>query len=554
MLTNDPPQSWTLSEAVPIAPTARAMQGAVRPLLFVCEAVSLAHLGRPLTLARWAREAGHEVEVACGEAFASIARLEGFEPHLLPTIPENVFFHRLAQGRFFYTEQELEEYVAAERLLMQSLCPRLVVGDFRLSLPISAAVAGIPSLALVNAYWSHGASGRLPPPDAGMLGLLPPRVRDLVFAGIMPLAVSHFAQPVDAVRRRHGQPKLRDFRRHYCAGTWCGYLDLPSLVPVRRLPAGHFYLGPLPWQPSGLAAPDLVGLGQQRPLAYLSLGSSGDSRLLPELLAALLNCGCDIALSGMPAEGANALRKAVPALRGRLVAAQLFAPDEVLRRAALTICHGGSGTIYQSLAAGVPILCLPGNPDQQLASRALVLSGAGLSLRREDASVDRVAPRVARILHDGSFVKRARAMRTLLAAHDTRGAWLRFLDGLRPAPYQAADSTPRPAARWCSGERAVRDSHESARSPACRPPACGHRGLHPGNRAHGHGVLSRVGRRQRSRDPADAVSTRSASPPTRHWWSRRSPWRSSVIRRLIVWCWCAGRSVYVRCNCTWLTP
>lgn len=424
--------------ALPALPADRTPTGAVGPLLVVCEAVSLAHIGRPLTLARWAREAGHQVEIACGAALAPIVRREGFEPHLLPTIPASVFYHRLSRGGFFYTEPELEDYVAAELELLRHRRPSLVVGDFRLSLPISAAVAGIPCLSLINAYWSHGAGGRLPPPDAGMFAMLPPRARDLVFAGVLPLALARFASPLDAVRKRYGQPALNDFRRHYAAGTWCAYLDLPTLVPVRRLPAGHCYLGPVPWQPAGIATPDLRDLGTSRPLAYVSLGGSGDSRLLPELLAALLRCGCDIALSGMPAEGADALRRVVPALDGRFVAAPMFAPDAVLARATITVCHGGSGTIYQSLAAGVPVLCLPGNPDQQLASRALVLAGAGLAVRREEADVDRVAARAVRILRDGAFAERARGMRSQLAAHDTRASWLRFLGGTRPAPASPA--------------------------------------------------------------------------------------------------------------------
>jgi len=114
-----------------------------RRILFVGEAVSLAHVARPAVLARWAREAGHEVFFACGSRYAGVARSEGLEPIELPTVGAALFYRRLSQGRFFYRFEELREYVRAELELIGRLKPDLVVGDFRLTLPISAKLAGV---------------------------------------------------------------------------------------------------------------------------------------------------------------------------------------------------------------------------------------------------------------------------------------------------------------------------------------------------------------------------------------------------------------------------
>jgi len=81
------------------------------------------------------------------------------------------------------------------------------------------------------------------------------------------------------------------------------------------------------------------------------MGSTGDGRRLPEILRALLDAGCDLAVSGVkPAEAAG-LRQELPGLAGRSLIAELLSPETVLARARLAVCHGGSGTVYQALEA-----------------------------------------------------------------------------------------------------------------------------------------------------------------------------------------------------------
>lgn len=392
-----------------------------RRLLFVAEAVSLAHVGRPLLLARWARRAGYDVVFACGTAFADLVRAEGFEPLPLPTIPPAVFFQRVRRGRFFYTTDELEDYRQAEHALLHRLQPDLVVSDFRLSLAISTAHTCVPLLSLVNAYWSPSAASRFGPPPAGLLGRLPGWLGRAVFAALRPLAFRRFARPLDEVRRRHGLPALGDFRHHYTAGNGCAYLDLPELVPLSALPPGHFFLGPVLWQPRCSDTLEVEGLEGSRPLIYVSLGGSGDAGVLPAVLEALEQLGADAVVSGIEPE-----RVPIRGSGQRWVVPRLD-PGPVLRRAALTVCHGGSGTIYQSLAHGVPLLCLPGNGDQELASSAVAARRAGCLVEPARATASLLARRLAEMLGDGRYRRASRRLARAIRRHDTRRRWLAFL-------------------------------------------------------------------------------------------------------------------------------
>ncbi|MFC3374324.1 hypothetical protein ACFOLJ_00110 [Rugamonas sp. CCM 8940] len=72
----------------------------------------------------------------------------------------------------------MRRYVEDDLHVFKQARPDLVVGDFRLSLSISARLAGLPYVALSNAYWSPYVRQRYPLPDIPLA-----RLRPLALAG-----------------------------------------------------------------------------------------------------------------------------------------------------------------------------------------------------------------------------------------------------------------------------------------------------------------------------------------------------------------------------------
>ncbi|HYF48603.1 MAG TPA: nucleotide disphospho-sugar-binding domain-containing protein [Planctomycetota bacterium] len=422
---------------VPSCPVAPRSDPAALPraprILFAAEAVALAHVTRPLLLARWAAEAGYQVSFACGEAYADIVRSEGFTPVPLPTVTPELFRQRVNRGDDFCTEEELSGHIDAESRLLARLQPDLIVSDLRLSLGISAALHHRPLLSLLNAYWSVGAESSFPPPR-DFLPAVPWTLRRALFSCLRPLTFKVCARSMNRIRARYGLPALHDFRRHYAPGYWCAYPDLPGWVPLRNLPAGHFYLGPLDWAPRDARVLDPEELGRRRPLVYVSMGSTGPSDVLHCILSSLLELECDAVVSGVDPACWNEIRRKLPKVEQRCVADACFAPEKVLKRAALMVCHGGSGTIYQGLRAGVPVLSVTGNADQGLAAAAAARQGAGLALHIAQATRSRVMSCVATLLTEEHFSIAARRIARAMAAHDTRAHWLEFLKRELPLP------------------------------------------------------------------------------------------------------------------------
>lgn len=63
---------------------------------------------------------------------------------------------------------------------------------------------------------------------------------------------------------------------------------------------------------------------------------------------------------------------------------------QVLPAADIVVCHGGSGTMYGALAAGVPVVVVPVFADQFENGRRLAASGAGLTVEVDDGERGRV--------------------------------------------------------------------------------------------------------------------------------------------------------------------
>ncbi len=388
-------------------------------------------------LARWARRADYDVTVACGSEKADLVRAENVAPVFLETIPGRTFYERVGRGEFFYTPQELEAYVQAERALIQRVRPNLVVSDFRLTLAISSALEAVPLLSICNAHWSPGYRGRYPGPLFGLNRRLPAWMRDGLFKMLKSFVFRSFTEPLDNLRRKHGLPVLGDLRAHYTAGRWCAYLDLPSFVPVDPIPKGHFFLGPLPWTPrkTVLQEPDRIqDLGRQRKLVYVSAGSSSDGPWLSAILSCLKEKSVDVLVTGMDRIRAETIRKATgfPTAQWRHI--PLLDPRPALSRAVLTVCHGGSGTVYQSLSQGVPVLCMPGNPDQQLVAHAVVSMGAGAQMDPCGWTVRLLRKTLDQLLeppnHQSnyrSYREAAQSIKSAMSAHQAEETWVNFL-------------------------------------------------------------------------------------------------------------------------------
>ncbi|HET8550158.1 MAG TPA: nucleotide disphospho-sugar-binding domain-containing protein, partial [Bryobacteraceae bacterium] len=321
------------------------------------------------------------------------------EIHRLYSITPEQFADALAHGRPLHDEKTIRTYVKDELRLLERTRPDIVVGDLRHSLSISARVARIPCVALVNAYWSPYSSERLPVPTVALTRLLGVRVANLMFRALQPVIFAAHCAPVNAVRREYGHTgMLRDIRRMYTDADWVVYPDVPELVPANGLPETHAYIGPILWSPAVAEPQWWRELPHDRPVVYVTLGSSGSLATLAGILGALADEPVTLAVAGVNYRGI--------APRNAFVADYLSGSDAV-RRASLVISNGGSPTSYQALAQGRPVLGIPQNMDQHVAIGFIARAGAGEQIRSEHVRPQKLRECMRRLLHNPEYRSQA---------------------------------------------------------------------------------------------------------------------------------------------------
>ena len=379
-------------------------------VLFFAEDVTLAHFGRMAALASALDPTEFDVVMACGPQFRRLLPQGALRLAPLRSTLTAEFNRRLANDEPVFSQETLERYLSEDLALMGHEKPDVVVGDFRLSLGISAELAGIPSIAVTNGCWSPYSTLPFPVPEHAAVRLLgvPAAKGILSLAG--PLFLRRHFAAFNEVRGSLGLAPVESLQQFYTLADLTLYPDSPTLAPTRALPSNHRYLGPVLWEPAVPLPTWWNELPEDRPVIYLSSGSSGETTLASVALRAL----ADLPVTVVTAAGAAG----VTSVPSNARVAPYLPGIAAAHRASLVISNGGNGTLYQALTGGVPVLGVPSNADQYLCMESLVATGAGRLIRAGHFSEEALRQEVTNML-GGGFTAAAKTHQRELAQFDS---------------------------------------------------------------------------------------------------------------------------------------
>jgi UDP:flavonoid glycosyltransferase YjiC (YdhE family) len=395
-----------------------------RRVLFFAEAVTLAHLTRPLTLARALDANRFEIHFACAPGKDVFFNEVNFQRWPIFSIKDETFLRALSNGRPLYDLGTLTRYVEDDRQLLEKLKPDVVIGDFRLSLAVSAPLCKVPYVAIANAHWSpYTTLKEFPLPNIPLTRWLGVNLGTKLFHLVQPLAFAYHARPLNKLRRRYGFPPMQSLLETYTYGDYTLYADVPNLVPTDKLPTNHHYIGPIFWSPQIDLPSWWSTLNHGDTIIYVTLGSSGQVELLPIIVEALKHLPVKVLL-------ATAGRINVENLSKNFYAADYLPGEEVSKRSRLLICNGGSATAYQGIKAGVPVIGIPSNMDQFLTMTAINHNKAGILLRPERLSSENIRCAVTGILESAEYYDGAKKIAAQIADYDATSNFRLFIDQL----------------------------------------------------------------------------------------------------------------------------
>ena len=171
------------------------------------------------------------------------------------------------------------------------------------------------------------------------------------------------------------------------------YADIESLIPMKPLPGNHLFIGPILWS-AKVSLPDWwETLPTDKPIVFITLGSSGDSELLPMIIDTL---------SKMPVTVicVTAKKKLVSKAYSNVFIAEFLPGKEAVKKADVIICNGGSPMVYQSLVENKSVIGIPGNLDQYLMMSLLTAANKGQLIRAGKADAETVHNAVNKALSE----------------------------------------------------------------------------------------------------------------------------------------------------------
>lgn len=380
-----------------------------KKVLFVAEAVTLAHMARPMVLAGSLNQERYDITLAADARYDFLFPETRMRRLPLDSISSSQFMQALAKGAPVYDDKTLKSYVDEDLRLIDQVRPDLIVGDFRLSLSVSARLMKVPYATVTNAYWSPYAEQAYPVPELPVVKLLGVGLGQRMFNLVRPLAFRLHARPLNNVRRYFGLPSLEaDLRRVYTDADQTLYADIPGLVSTAPMPATHRFLGPVIWSPD-CGLPAWWGdLDATCPVVYVTPGSSGNSAILPTIIEALATLPVQVIVA------------ATRGIEGSILPPNVHVADylpgaSAAAIASLVICNGGSPTAYQALTNGCPVIGIPSNLDQYLNMTSLEKHGLGLLLRSDRLSVGQLQAAVHQLLSDRTYSQNVGRMQAVFS-------------------------------------------------------------------------------------------------------------------------------------------
>lgn len=414
-------------------------------VLFLAEAVTLSHVARPSVLARTLDPARYEIVFACDEAHAGFLGRHDFTFVPLKSLVAGKDLERVSLLKEeLFSFDTLDRYINEDLRLFDRWRPDVVVGDMRQSLVVSARLARLPVITIQNCHWHPRSPIVIESPVRMSHPLVPPPVSAMMQDVLVNVLFSFGATYHNMLSVRYGLPPVgRDMRDVLSYGD---YLAFPDIVEWSRLPAtpaNAAFVGPLLWAPPVPLPAWWDQLPDSGPLVYLCLGSSGQPRLLHQIIRLLAARRVTVVV-------ATAARKQLDQLPPGVFVADYLDGGAVAERAALTICNGGSMSGPQALAKGCPILGLVSNSDQAAFMRNIEGTSAGLSLAESAITDDSLGSAIDRLLRDDVHRLAARRLADAIRRVDTAAEFNRLLARALPAapkPMPAATAVPVGAGR-----------------------------------------------------------------------------------------------------------
>ena len=344
-----------------------------RPMLLVFPFGLLSHYLRCLMLARHF-SLYYEVLFVKNQSYNAFVEEEGFGT--FDCLADDAAAIMECVNKFDFSwlnEAALEPVFAAQAAVINRLKPAAVLGDNSPTLKMAAEKTGVTFISLMNGYMTkYYALGRKisrTHPLKSALDAFPPALRNIMTKAGEAVSFYKVHKPFKKMRLRHGL----SLKFHYLdelEGDINLVCDLADLFPQKKLPGSYHVIAPLFYASGNMLTGIVKKLNSSKQTIFVSMGSTGDWNKV-----AFLNDEHFARYNIVAAADLNNILHS-----GHIIKTPFVNTAELFPFTSLVICHGGNGTVYQSLYYGIPVLCKTTHFEQEWNADALERAHAGKSL------------------------------------------------------------------------------------------------------------------------------------------------------------------------------
>lgn len=379
------------------------------------ESVTIAHIVRPLQIAKELRAHGLEVIFGASPRYSSLLKEEGFPVLDLFSAEPEILLDAVRRCDFSRQKTFLDAYLKADIDAVHEIGGAdLILSDFRFMAKYAARKLGIPHAAVTNGFFSpyYGIAPELP---KALLPLAPEWLRSnrLLRGAVKAVVPRYHAGPYREICKKNGIP-FEDIKSGFdfsVSDTLTLICDMPEFTPQRGMPKHYHFTGPILWEPSqGYSEVPEETKSKEGKLIYVSLGTSGQVSGFQSLIKAFARLPYKVLIStgGAP----------LPDLPANVTALPFVKPAGILKEASLMVCHGGNGSIYQALNASVPVLCITSFYDQEWNGQRVRELGLGQSVFHKDVTEASMMKLLPSLIGNDICKRRVQEFQVRMANHN----------------------------------------------------------------------------------------------------------------------------------------
>lgn len=355
----------------------------------------LAHVGRLMQIGEVLRDRGHEVIFAGDWPRHHRSRLDMAAKAGFDVVPMKEPDHPYAWDRFqkygwpitgwdlfrLGKWSPLDEILSDQLNLIDEHRPDIMVCDASSTTSTASYISGVPAVGVMNGYAVPLISpGSFFHPiihlwDFVVMARMRKRVYDRY--GIKPM------NAFDLVRE---MPMLSP--------------DLEGIYDIPEWWQNFEMVGPIYSEPD-VPMPEWYGeLDDGTPNVYITMGSTG---WLDQFLRQVYPTFATLPYRFLVTTAGQVTRETELRAPDNFRIARYAPGSRLLEKSQAMIFHGGNGSLYQALAAGVPMLALPSHLEQELCADMAVNHGFGLKLAAKNGSGENTAALLDRLINEPSF-------------------------------------------------------------------------------------------------------------------------------------------------------